>query len=220
VPQDASSAADALRVADQRMYEYKQARSSASRQSTDVLLKVISEHSPDLREHTGVVAQLATMTAERLGLPEHEVKRIEMAAQLHDIGKVAIPETILGKPGPLDEEEWEFMRRHTEIGERIVMAAPSLAHSADLVRSSHERYDGRGYPDRLAGEDIPFGATIIAVCDAFHAMTSARPYSVPLSVIDALAEVRRCSGSQFDPRVVPAFCAVVDELETASLQAA
>ena len=220
LPRDASSPAEALRVADQRMYEYKQARSSASRQSTDVLLKVISEHSPDLREHTGVVAQLATMTAERLGLPEHEVKRIEMAAQLHDIGKVAIPETILGKPGPLDEEEWEFMRRHTEIGERIVMAAPSLAHSADLVRSSHERYDGRGYPDRLAGEDIPFGATIIAVCDAFHAMTSARPYSVPLSVIDALAEVRRCSGSQFDPRVVPAFCAVVDELETASLQAA
>jgi response regulator RpfG family c-di-GMP phosphodiesterase len=166
------------------------------------------------------VAQLATMTAERLGLPEHEVKRIEMAAQLHDIGKVAIPETILGKPGPLDEEEWEFMRRHTEIGERIVMAAPSLAHAADLVRSSHERYDGRGYPDQLAGEDIPIGATIIAVCDAFHAMTSARPYSDRVAVIDAIAELRRCAGSQFDPRVVPAFCTVVEQLEAAPLQAA
>ena len=102
------------------------------------------------------------------------------------------------------------MRRHTEIGERIVMAAPSLAHSADLVRSSHERYDGHGYPDHLAGEDIPIGATIIAVCDAFHAMISTRPYSDRIAVIDALAELRRCSGSQFDPRVVPAFCELVD----------
>jgi diguanylate cyclase (GGDEF)-like protein len=220
LPADASSAADALRVADRRMYEYKQARSSASRQSTDVLLKVLSEHSPDLHEHTSAVSRLATMTAERLELPEHEVKRIEMAAQLHDIGKVAIPETILGKPGPLDDEEWEFMRRHTEIGERIVMAAPSLAHAADLVRSSHERYDGNGYPDRLAGEDIPLGAAIIAVCDAFHAMTSGRPYSAAVSVTDALAEIRRCSGSQFDPRVVPAFCELVGQPEPAALQTA
>jgi two-component system cell cycle response regulator len=220
LPHDAASAPDALRVADQRMYDYKQARSSASRQSTDVLLKVLSEYSPDLHADTGVVSQLATMTAERLGLPEHEVKRIEMAAQLHDIGKVAIPETILDKPGPLNDEEWEFMRRHTEIGERIVTAAPSLAHAADLVRSSHERFDGNGYPDRLAGEDIPFGAAIIAVCDAFHAMTSGRPYSARVSVPEALAELRRCSGSQFDPRVVPAFCELVENPDPVVLQVA
>jgi diguanylate cyclase (GGDEF)-like protein len=220
LPHDAASAPDALRVADQRMYDYKQARSSASRQSTDVLLKVLSEYSPDLHADTGVVSQLATMTAERLGLPEHEVKRIEMAAQLHDIGKVAIPETILDKPGPLNDEEWEFMRRHTEIGERIVTAAPSLAHAADLVRSSHERFDGNGYPDRLAGEDIPLGAAIIAVCDAFHAMTSGRPYSARISVAEALAELRRCAGSQFDPRVVPAFCELVENPDPVVLQVA
>jgi diguanylate cyclase (GGDEF)-like protein len=218
LPADAATTPDALRVADQRMYDYKQARSSASRQSTDVLLKVLSEHSPDLHADTGVVSLLATMTAERLGLPEHEVKRIEMAAQLHDIGKVAIPETILDKPGPLNEEEWEFMQRHTEIGERIVGAAPSLAHAADLVRSSHERYDGHGYPDRIAGEEIPLGAAIIAVCDAFHAMTSGRPYSSRVSTQAALAELRRCSGTQFDPRVVPAFCELVDRPEPVALQ--
>ena len=99
------------------------------------------------------------------------------AAELHDIGKVAIPDSIVEKPGPLDDEEWAFMRRHTIIGERILAAAPSLAPVGELVRSSHERYDGRGYPDGLAGEDIPLGARIIAVCDAFDAMLADRPYS-------------------------------------------
>jgi HD-GYP domain-containing protein (c-di-GMP phosphodiesterase class II) len=197
------------------MYERKAGRISASRQSTDVLLKVLSERSPGLHEHLGEVAQLATMVAERLDLPESEVMRIELAAELHDVGKVAIPETILGKPGPLDEEEWEFVRRHTEIGERIVGAAPSLAHVADLVRSHHEHYDGGGYPDRLAGEEIPFGACVIGVCDAFGAMTKDRPYSDAISVVDALAELRRCSGSHFHPRVVRAFCDLLEQSDGA-----
>ncbi len=98
------------------------------------------------------------------------------------------------------------MRRHTVIGERIVLAAPSLAHAADLVRSSHERYDGTGYPDQRRGEDIPLGASIISVCDAFDAMIADRPYGQSKSPDDALAELRRCSGSQFDPRAVTAFC--------------
>jgi diguanylate cyclase (GGDEF)-like protein/putative nucleotidyltransferase with HDIG domain len=205
LPQEASSAADALRLADQRMYEGKAGRVSASRQTTDVLLTALSERSPGLCDHIDEVTQLSGDLATVLGLPEAEVTRIRLAAELHDIGKVAIPETILNKPGPLDAEEWEFMRRHTEVGARIVGAAPSLAHTAELVRLHHEHHDGGGYPDRLAGDDIPLGASIIGVCDAFGAMTKTRPYSDAISVADALAELRRCSGSQFRPDVVTAF---------------
>jgi diguanylate cyclase (GGDEF)-like protein len=217
LPRDASRTADALSAADQRLYESKAGRASASRQSTDVLLKALNERNPGLGKHTSVVAQLAMMTADSLGLAE--TKRIELAGELHDIGKVAIPEAILNKPGLLDQEEWEFMRRHTLIGERILSAAPALAQSAELVRSSHERYDGSGYPDQLAGEAIPFGASIIAVCDAFDAMTSTRPYRAALSVGDALAELRRCSGSQFHPRVVRAFCDLIERPDSMERQA-
>jgi len=211
LPHEASLPADALRIADQRMYGRKAARVSASRQSTDVLLRVLDERSPGLLEHISGVAHLATATAEILELPEHEVARIRLAAELHDVGKVAIPDAILNKPGPLDEEEWQFMRRHTEIGERILLAAPSLAHAAGLVRSHHERYDGSGYPDRTSRDEIPFGACVIAVADAFAAMTSRRPYSDALSVTDALAELRRCSGLQFHPAVVRAFRELIGE---------
>ena len=219
VPSEASSPADALRLADQRMYEKKAGRSSASRQSTDVLLKVLSERSTELREHLSGVAGLAEQTAERLGLPAHEVKLIALAAELHDVGKTAIPDAILNKPGPLDDDEWEFMRRHTVIGERIILAAPSLAPTAALVRSSHERFDGTGYPDALRGDAIPLGASIIAVCDAFDAMVSARPYRSAMSTNSALDELRMCAGRQFDPRVVEAFSALVTERVSAPLAA-
>jgi diguanylate cyclase (GGDEF)-like protein len=215
VPADATTAEDALRIADQRMYAHKAGRTSASRQSTDVLLKVLSERSPDLDDHLTGVARLAARTAQHLGLPDHEVGRIRLGAELHDVGKTAIPEAILNKPGALDDDEWSFMRRHTLIGERIVRAAPSLAHVAELVRYSHERFDGGGYPDGLSGDEIPLGASIVAVCDAFDAMVSERPYRTSMSLEDALAEVRRCAGSQFDPAVVEAFCVVVNELALA-----
>jgi HD-GYP domain-containing protein (c-di-GMP phosphodiesterase class II) len=214
LPQEASTASDALRLADQRMYERKAGRVSASRQSTNVLLKVLSEHSPGLHEHISEVAQLSTMVGEHLGLPEPEVKRIELAAQLHDIGKVAIPETILNKPGPLDGDEWNFMQRHTEIGERIISAAPSLAHAGELVRAHHEHYDGSGYPDGLAGEEIPIGARIISVCDAFGAMIKKRPYSDAVEVAEAIAELRRCAGTRFDPRIVQTFCELIQPAQS------
>jgi diguanylate cyclase (GGDEF)-like protein len=220
LPREASSTSEALSVADERMYARKAGRVSASRQSTDVLLKVLDERSPGLHEYISEVAQLSAMLAQSLGLSKAEVKRIELAAELHDIGKVAIPDTILNKPGPLDEEEWGFIRRHTEIGERIITAAPSLAHAGELVRSHHERYDGSGYPDRLAGEDIPFGASIIAVCDAFAAMTKRRSYSDAITVAEAVSELRRCSGSHFHPRVVRAFCELIEHPERAPRTAA
>jgi len=119
--------------------------------------------------------------------------------------RLAIPAAIVNKPGPLDEQEWEFMRRHPVIGERIALAAPALVSSAALIRSSHERYDGAGYPDGLAGESIPLGSLIIAVCDAFDAMTSERPYRGPVGVDAALEELERCAGTQFDPAIVEAF---------------
>src|SRR5207248_10325782 len=122
-----------------------------------------------------------------------------------DVGKIAIPEAILNKPAPLDDEEWAFMRRHTIIGERILAAAPALRPVASLVRFSHEHWDGSGYPDGLAGEDIPLGARIIAVCDAFMAMTQPRPGRTTMSHADALKELRSCAGSQFDPKLVEIF---------------
>jgi len=210
LPSEASSPEAAPRLADQRLYDHKSTRASASRQSADVLLTVLGEQTPTLLHHLTEVARVATMTADQMGLPEHEVKRIELAAELHDVGKLGIPDSILDKPGPLDDEEWQFMRLHTLTGERIMRAAPCLAHAADLVRSSHERYDGNGYPDRLGGNDIPIGAGIIAVCDAFDAMTSARRYGNATTADCALAELRRCSGSQFDPTVLGAFCELLE----------
>jgi two-component system, cell cycle response regulator len=208
LPAEAGDVAEALRIADQRMYAQKNAgRMSASRQSKEVLLRALAERNPELRNHLSGVAALAEATALRLQLGHEEIEQVRHAAELHDVGKVAVPDAILTKPGPLDEDEWAFIRRHTLIGERIVAAAPALTRVAALVRSSHERWDGDGYPDRLAGDEIPLGARIVAVADAFDAMTVPRPYSTARSEADALAELRRCAGTQFDPAVVEAFVA-------------
>jgi diguanylate cyclase (GGDEF)-like protein len=210
MPADTRRADEALLMADQRMYAQKQSgRVAPSRQSADVLLRLLAERSLDLERHTADVALLAARTAEQLGLMPDEIERVRLAAELHDVGKAAIPDAILLKAGPLNEDEWAFVRRHTVIGERIVRAAPSLAHTADLVRWHHERPDGTGYPDALTGEEIPVGARIIAVSDVFDAIVSDRPYRDGRSVEEALAELRRCAGTQFDPSVVEAFAAVV-----------
>jgi response regulator RpfG family c-di-GMP phosphodiesterase len=177
-----------------------------NRESLYALLKVLEEHSPGVLEDLNRVARFATATAECLGLSEYEVERVEIAGRLHNVGNIAIPRAILNKPGALFNEELEIMRTHAEIGARIVASVPSLADVAELVRSHHERPDGRGYPDRLAGEDIPLGASIIALCAAFVAMMRQRPFSDAITVEAALAEVGKYSGTQFDPRVVHAFC--------------
>ncbi|HEV2982603.1 MAG TPA: diguanylate cyclase [Solirubrobacteraceae bacterium] len=206
MPIEAASVAEALRMADLRMYAHKAgSRASSSVQSRDVLLQALAEFRPDLEPHVNAVAVLAEAVAQTLALSPHVIEQIRHAAQLHDIGKIAIPNEILNKRGPLDDEEWQFMKRHTIVGERILSAAPALAEVAPLVRSSHEHYSGRGYPDGLAGEAIPIGSRIISVCDAFDAMTSARPYRLAIAPADALAELERCAGSQFDPEIVAAF---------------
>ena len=155
------------------------------------------------------VARLTAETARLLNFDDEAIERVATAAELHDIGKIAIPRQLLNKPAPLDADEWEFVRRHTLIGERIVSAAPALGGVAKLIRSSHERWDGTGYPDALAGHDIPLGAQVVFVCDAFSAMTSLRPYAPALSEAGALAELRRHAGEQFSPVVVDAFLRAV-----------
>jgi two-component system, cell cycle response regulator len=205
--EEARNAEEALKLADQRMYARKRSgRSSVGRQTTDVLLRALAERHPDLDGHSCDVALLAETTAQRLGLEPDDVEAVRQAAQLHDIGKVAIPEAILHKPGPLDDDEWTFMRRHSEIGERIIGEAPALSRVAAMVRASHERFDGGGYPDGLSGREIPLGARIVAVCDAFDAMITERPYSAGMTPEEAERELRDCAGTQFDPVVVEAFC--------------
>jgi diguanylate cyclase (GGDEF)-like protein len=212
LPREAQDATEALRIADQRMYAQKNAgRTSATRQSKDVLVRALTERAPDLFGHIEGAADLAEATARRLGMNDDEAECVRHAAELHDVGKVAIPDAILTKPGPLDPHEWEFIRRHTLIGERIVSAAPALGQVARLVRSSHERWDGTGYPDRLAEQEIPLGSRVISVIDAFDAMTSDRPYSPAVEPGLALNELRRCASTQFDPVVVEAFCAAWTE---------
>jgi len=156
-------------------------------------------------EHAAVVVGLARSVAEALDLSDDETARIAHAALLHDIGKVGVPDRVLHKPGPLDEQEWVLMREHPVIGERILRAVPGMAAVARMIRHEHERYDGGGYPDGLAGDDIPVGSRVILACDAYHAMTSDRPYRRAMDVQDAVTELVRCAGTQFDPSVVSAL---------------
>jgi two-component system, cell cycle response regulator len=213
VPHETADPTIALRIADARLYAYKGQgqRSSVSRQTGDALLRAVEAREPELREHLNDVANLALALGRKLGLGVEELDEVTRAAELHDVGKVAVPDFILQKTGPLEPEEWDEMRRHTIVGDRILSAAPALGPVAKLVRSSHERYDGEGYPDGLKGEEIPLGARIVAVCDAFNAMTSNRPYQRAITDNEALVEIRACAGRQFDPKVVGAFCLVVEE---------
>jgi diguanylate cyclase (GGDEF)-like protein len=222
IPHEAGSVEAALRIADRRLYDDKASgRPSGEHQSADMLLALIDERGAGLREHAEGVALLAELTAERLGLSEEEIIDAGLAAKLHDVGKDAIPDGVVSKPGSLDPAEQRAIERHTLIGERIIGAAPDMVPVAKLVRSSHERFDGTGYPDGLDGEQIPIGARVLAVCDAYDAMVTDRVYQNRVSPADALCELRRCAGTQFDPRVVEAFCALqADRLGPAGKRAA
>ncbi|MBS1894141.1 MAG: diguanylate cyclase [Actinobacteria bacterium] len=215
IPTEAPDGEAALQLADRRMYANKsRERASAGTQSRDVLLVALREGIPELHEHLAGVAELAAEVAADLGLDAEERDEIRRAAELHDVGKMAIPDAILSKPGPLEPAERDFIRKHTLIGERIIAAAPALVPVARLVRSSHERWDGGGYPDGLAGEEIPIGSRIIAACDAYDAMTSERPYSVAMVEARALEELAAGAGRQFDQRVADSLRRVVERSGT------
>ena len=207
---DASTidASSALSEADERMYGAKRSRrNSALAQTTAVLRSVQDAVDGELGRHTSQVAILADRVARQMGLSELEVGWVRCAAELHDIGKVAIPAAIMHKRETLDPQEWAFIHRHTLIGEHIAESASALSPVAPIIRSSHERWDGGGYPDGLAGEEIPVAAQIVFVCDAFDAMTSDRPYRAALPTAFALRELRAAAGTQFSPRVIDAFIA-------------
>jgi two-component system cell cycle response regulator len=212
LPGDATDASEALRIADQRMYEEKSRQSTRSMQQThDLLLRILHEREPALTAHSDGVSEMAVELGRRSELGTEELDYIARAAQLHDIGKIAIPDEILSKPAGLDEMEWKLMRRHTLIGERIVGSSLAMKPVGRLVRSSHERWDGGGYPDGHAGTEIPLGSRIIFISDSFDAMTDDRSYSPAKTEREALAELRRCAGTQFDPRLVELFCEQVEE---------
>jgi diguanylate cyclase (GGDEF)-like protein len=212
LPHEADSPNHALQVADERMYANKRSRSTARSQAGEVLLRTMHAKQPELDEHSSNVAELATRVARRLGLGGEALDEIARAAELHDIGKVGIPDAILNKPSGLTDGEWEFIYQHTILGERILHGAPALRPVARLVRASHERWDGGGYPDGLRGEEIPLGARVVAVCDAYEAMTANRTYRAAVTHETACEELVRSAGTQFDPEVVEAF---VTEIETA-----
>jgi HD-GYP domain-containing protein (c-di-GMP phosphodiesterase class II) len=193
-------------MADHRLYAQKHAMKRGRGQPHEVVLEALFERDPDLRAHVQDVASLSAAVGRRLGLEAEELEELVIAAQLHDIGKIAIPDAVLEKPGPLDEAEERLIRQHTVIGQRILSAAPPLHGVGTIVRATHERWDGKGYVDGLAGHAIPLAARIIAVCDTFAAMTSDRPYRAAVPIEEAFTELRRWAGTQFDPDVVRVFC--------------
>jgi diguanylate cyclase (GGDEF)-like protein len=211
LPHEAMNLDHALQIADQRMYTRKKGRPSlAMDQTRDVLLRIIHAKQPSLEDHSSDVAELCLRVGRRLEMNAEELDELARAAELHDVGKVGIPDAILDKPGQLDENEWQFMHQHTVLGERILSAAPALRPVARIVRATHERWDGRGYPDGLSGEQIPLGARIIAACDAYDAMTTDRCYRRAIAHADACEELRREAAHQFDPAVTSALLAELD----------
>jgi diguanylate cyclase (GGDEF)-like protein len=211
LPYEAASLEYALQLADERMYARKKGRPSlASDQTRDVLLHIMHAKQPSLKEHSGEVAELCMRVGRELAMTTEELDELARAAELHDVGKVGIPDAILEKPDELNEAEWEFMHQHTVLGERILSAAPALRPVAVIVRATHERWDGRGYPDGLVGAAIPLGARIIAACDAYNAMTTDRVYRAGIEHADACAELRREAGSQFDPTVIETLLAELE----------
>jgi diguanylate cyclase (GGDEF)-like protein len=208
IPHEATTLDYALQLADQRMYARKKRRPSvAGDQARDVLMRIMHARQPSLEDHSSEVARLCVRVGRRFGMTAEELDELWRAAELHDVGKVGIPDAILEKPRELDAAEWEFMRQHTILGERILSAAPALRPVAVLVRATHERWDGKGYPDGLGGDQIPLGARIIAACDAYEAMTSDRVYRRSRDHEAACRELRLEAGRQFDPDVVEALLA-------------
>ena len=202
----AGSLTDLVRLADERMYREKLNRSRSSRsQLIESLLAALSERDVETEEHSRRMASHALAMGRHLGLSSDMLNNLELLTRVHDIGKVGIPDAILRKEGPLTESEWQVMRQHPERGYRIAESSPDLSGVSDLILKHHERWDGSGYMLGLRGVEIPVECRIMAIVDAYDAMTNDRPYRKAMSVEDAFAELRRCAGTYFDPDLVPLF---------------
>ncbi len=207
-PMRANAITDRLQADEREGHAWQMAAAAGSAQA---LLAGLAARDGYDGERSQAVVDLALAIGRRLGLGGIALTNLHWAALLHDIGKLGVPEAILNKPEKLTEAEWAEMRRHAEIGERIIASTPELAPLARVIRAEHERWDGDGYPDGLFGEEIPLASRIILVSEAFCAMTSQRPYRPPLSVCDARAEIERNAGTQFCPTAAGAALAVLAE---------
>ncbi|HEX5984503.1 MAG TPA: HD-GYP domain-containing protein [Solirubrobacterales bacterium] len=194
---------------------------SEAYQGTALLLgDVVEADDAYTGSHSRGVVELSRAVSDRLGLGYEQRRNVEFAALLHDVGKISVPNEIINKPGPLDDEEWKIIRQHTIEGERMLKRIGGvLAEVGTIVRASHEDFDGSGYPDGLAGEEIPIEARIVTCCDAFSAMTTTRSYREAMSTEAAIAELRRCAGTQFDPEVVRALIEIIEMEEPERLVA-
>jgi HD-GYP domain-containing protein (c-di-GMP phosphodiesterase class II) len=212
IPDEAADPEVAMQFAGQRLAAHNQRQHrSARRQAHAVLMSALAARRPELRDHLRVVAYRTISLSRQLGLGVEEMDDVALAAELQDVGLLTVPEAVLEKEDPLTEDEVALIRNRPVAGERIISAAPGLAPVATLVRASAERFDGSGFPDGLAGHAIPLGSRIIAVAVAYAAMTAPRPYRSADKPEDALAELRRCAGTQFDPDVVEALAADLSE---------
>ncbi|MCX7668260.1 MAG: diguanylate cyclase, partial [Atribacterota bacterium] len=201
---------DTVRIAENWMYQRKLTDGMSFRiQTLRFLQKTLHEIAYEVEEHSQRIKKWALQMAQILNIPEHEKEMLPLLADFHDVGKITIPQEILRKPGPLSEEEWKIVRRHPEVGFRITQAIPALASIANLVLAHHEWYNGKGYPRGLKGEEIPLLARLIAICDAFDVMISGRPYKRALAFEEAVTELRRYSGTQFDPALVTTFIEIL-----------
>jgi len=201
-----------VREAEERMYMYKLTVDSSARSAIlRALVRSLGAKSHETEEHVRRLEDMALAVGRKIGLPSMELHRLSLLASLHDIGKISLPEELLVKAGELTDDEWKIIKEHAEIGHRMASSTEEFAHVADDILHHHERWDGSGYPDGLAGEEIPLLSRIIAVVDAYDAMRSARPYSSSRSSSEAVAELRRCAGSQFDPELVEVFASLVED---------
>ena len=208
------SLTELFKEADNNMYREKLHRSQSARSAiVQTLMKALEARDFITEGHAERLQNLAAGMAEACNISVRNLTDLKLFAQFHDIGKVGIPDRVLKKPGPLNQEEYNEMKRHCEIGHRIAQSSPDLAVLADLILKHHEWWNGEGYPLGLSGEDIPLECRILSIADAYDAMTSDRPYRQAMTHLEAVSELTRCSGTQFDPHLVAVFLDMLEETE-------